>query len=319
MAAVGMPMGEESVVRVLVTGAAGYVGSAVVAALARAGHEPVALRHRAATPTWPGVRARVGDLLEPGPLVQAVTGVDAVCHLAGLGRARQSWDEPLRYFQVNADGTRALLAAMESAGVERFVFASTASIYGAPRDQPITEDLPDDPPHPYAASKAAAEAVIEWQARTGRLRAVVLRLFNAAGGSDADPSRLIPRVLAVAAGEAPSLEVNGDGSARRDYLHVDDAAGAFAAAVDHAPPAGRIRRYNIGSGLGSSVLDVVGVAERVAGRPIRVVHRAPVAEPPVLVCDPGRALAELGWKPARSELDTIVRDAWAARPARQRG
>jgi len=142
---------------------------------------------------------------------------------------------------------------------------------------------------------------------------VVLRLFYVAAGADPDPTRIVPRVLAVAAGESPSVEVNGDGSAVRDFLHVDDAARAFVAALDAGPRVGAFRRYTIGSGVGTSVRDVVTAAQRVTGRSVPVLHRPPAVEPQALVCDPTRAAADLGWKPRRSDLDMIVGDAWAAR------
>jgi nucleoside-diphosphate-sugar epimerase len=300
-------------VRVLVTGAGGYVGSAVVTALTAAGHEPVAMTHHDAHRLPSGVETRAADLRDPATLGPAVRGVDAVCHLAGLTRARESWQRPLDYFAVNVGGTVELLRAMEAADVAVMVFASTGAIYGTPEQQPMREELPDAAPHPYASSKVAAEAVLGWEARRRDLSVAALRLFNAAGRSDPDLTRLVPRVLAAAAGESGPLGINGDGSVVRDYLHVDDAAEAFVAALNHQPPAGEVRRYNIGSGTGASISDVLAAAERVFGRPVPVVHNPPAAEPPTLVCDPSRAAAELDWTPRRSDLDTILRDAWAAR------
>ena len=297
--------------RVLVTGASGYVGSAVVAALGASGHEPVALVHRQVVST--DVEVRQGDLLVPSSLVVALDGIDAVCHLAGLTSGRDSFARPLEYFRANVSGTVTLLDAMAAAEVHHLAFASTAAIYGTPETQPMGEDLPDNPPHPYAASKAAAEAALRWQARTGSLGATVLRIFNAAGGADPDPGRLLPRVLAVAAGEAPHLDINGDGTVVRDYVHVEDAADAFVAALDRRPQPGSCYMYNIGSGVATSVLDIVAAAERVTGRHVRLVHRDSAPEPTALVSDPTRAIADLGWKPRRSDLDEIVRDAWMSR------
>ncbi len=173
----------------------------------------------------------------------------------------------------------------------------------------MTEDLPDAPPHPYAASKLAAELAINAQAQAGNLSAVVLRLMNLAGGIDPDPTRLVPRVLA-AARNGSALEINGDGSTVRDYLHIADAAAAFVASVENMPPVGAATRYNIGSGHGTSILDVAAAAERVTGRRIHRVHRPPVSEPAALISDSFRAIAELSWRPMHSDIEGIVRDTW---------
>ncbi|WP_040740101.1 NAD-dependent epimerase/dehydratase family protein [Nocardia tenerifensis] len=298
--------------RVLVTGANGYLGGAVVEALRADGHEVAGLVHGARARVPRGVPVQTADLLDTEAVTAAVREVDAVCHLAGLTRVRESLDDPLRYYEVNVGGTVSLLRAMAAAGVNKLVFASTASIYGTPERQPMTEDLPDRPPHPYAASKQAAESVIAAQASTGRLGAVVLRLFNIAGGDDPDPTRIVPRVLA-AAGEGSCLSINGDGSVVRDYVHIDDAARAFAAAVAHLPEPGACRRYNIGSGIGVSVSELVAEATRLTGRTIAVGHGAAVPEPPRLIGDVDRARRELGWEPKFSDIAAILRDAWLSR------
>lgn len=302
--------------KVLVTGAAGYVGRAVVQALHTRGHEPVAMvRPGARVEIADAAEVRMTELLDADGLRRAVSGVDAVCHLAGLGRARESVADPLPYFRVNTGGTVALVEAMAAEGVPRIVFASTGAIYGSPEVQPMGEHTPDAPPHPYAASKLAAEFAVEAQARTGALGAVVVRLLNVAGGADPEATRLIPRVLA-AARDGEVLRINGDGGAVRDYLHIADAAAAFAACVEHCPAPGAGTRYNIGSGCGTSILDVIAAVERVTGRTVARVHGPAAAEPPTLIGDPAKAIAELGWRPRHSDIDEIVAATWQAVSAR---
>ncbi|MFC8528435.1 NAD-dependent epimerase/dehydratase family protein [Nocardia sp. NPDC057227] len=290
--------------RVLVTGANGYLGRAVVAALRDRGHEPIPMVRAPGRVGVPGP-VRVADLHDPGSLREAVREVDAVCHLAGRTRARESLTDPLGYFRTNATGTLALLDAMTSVGIRHIVFASTGSVYGTPDRQPMTEELPAAPPHPYAASKLAAELALE------SFATITLRMLNIAGGADPDPTRLLPRAL-TAAGCGTPLTVNGDGSAVRDYLHIADAADAFTAAVDQLPAVSRAVKYNVGSGVGSSVKDVVAAVERVTGLPVSLEYRPAAPEPAVSISDPSRAIADLGWSPRRSELEEIVRDAWSA-------
>lgn len=297
--------------RILVTGANGYLGRAVVGALSRAGHDPVAMT-RTELPIG-GQAIRVADLLDGVELRKALEGVDAVCHLAGLTRARESLEQPLRYFQVNTAGTVELLDAMAAVGVPRIVFASTGAIYGSPEHQPMTEDTPDAPPHPYAASKMAAELAIFAQSRTGRLSATVLRLMNIAGGADPDVTRLVPRTIAAAVDDSV-LEVNGDGRTVRDYLHIEDAAAAFVACFARMPPLGEARRYIVGSGRGTNILEVIAAVEESIGRHIRLLHKPPAPEPPILVSDPAKARDELLWYPTCSGIQDIIRDSWPASP-----
>lgn len=204
---------------VLVTGASGYLGRAVVGCLAAAGHH---------------VRPLAGDLLAPDSLAPAVAGVDAVIHLAARTRVRESFEDPVRYYQVNVTGALNLLGVL--AGGTRFVFASTASVYGTPASQPISEDCPTDPANSYAASKAAAESAIGWACEPGRIAATTLRLFNLAGATggrgDPDPTRILPRAIAAATGTLPHVDINGTGATIRDYVHVTDAAAAFVLALD---------------------------------------------------------------------------------------
>ncbi|WP_067831699.1 NAD-dependent epimerase/dehydratase family protein [Actinomadura kijaniata] len=297
--------------RVLVTGAAGYVGYAVGRRLVAAGHEVAGLVRDAARDLPPGVRPVVGDLLDAASLTFDGP-FDAVVHLAALTRVRESFTDPLRYFEVNVQGTVNLLRAVPA---PRVVYGSTAAVYGTPPVQPVPETQPPAPASPYGASKLAAEEVVRYHARTGAAGAVVLRTFNAAGSvagrPDPDPTRLIPRALAVAAGHAPHLEVNGDGSAIREYLHVDDLAAAHVAALDAARPGGEAV-YNVGGGSGASVAEVVATVEEVTGRPVPVLRRPPRPEPPLLVGDSAAIRRDLGWRPGRSALPEIIEGAWRA-------
>jgi UDP-glucose 4-epimerase len=299
-------------VGVLVTGAAGYVGRAVVDALRRDGRQVVALVRGQVPPFPPDVRVCHADITDEAALRGAVGSVDAVCHLAAFSRVREAAADPLHVYRVNLAGTLNLLAACDAS---RWVFASTASVYGHPRRQPVAEDAPLAPANPYAASKVAAEQVLGWQAATGRLGGVVLRLFNAAGAGDPDRTRIIPRVLAVAAGREPSLPVNGDGGAVRDFVHVADVARAAVLALGAARQ-GRCEVYNVGA-VPASVLDIVRVAERLAGRPVPVEHLpAHPGEVRELRADTSRIRSELGWKPGVTTLEELVRgqmdDSWLA-------
>lgn len=295
--------------RVLVTGAAGYIGYAVGRRLAAAGHEVDGLvRRDAGLPA--GVRAVRGDLLAPDGLPRGP--YDGVCHLAALTRVRESFERPLPYFTANVQGTVNLL---EAVAADRVVFGSTAAVYGTPERQPIPETEATAPASPYGASKLAAEQAVRYHARTGAIGAVVLRTFNVAGSVDGridpDGTRLIPAALAVAAGHAPHLDVNGDGRAVREYLHVDDLAAAYVRALEAVRP-GEDRVYNVGSGAGAAVHEIVAAVEAVTGRPVPVRRRPARPEAPVLVCDAAAIRGELGWRPERSALPEIIAGSWDA-------
>jgi UDP-glucose 4-epimerase len=304
--------------RVLVTGATGFLGRAVVGQLTMAGHSVVGF---ARTPRPCGCELLTGDILDQAALNHAMEGVDAVCHLAALTPVRQSFEEPLRYFRVNVTGTLNLLDAMRAEvrrnpRTVRLVFASTGAVYGTPKTQPITEAQQPAPGSPYAASKLAAEAAVGYEALLGAISAATLRTFNVAGAADGygdpDTSRIIPKTLLVAAGQADRLKVNGDGSAIREYTHVADMARACVLSLDSSVGSAGHRTYNVGSGTCVSVREVIETTERVTGRPVPV-HWGPSAnEPPELRADSSRIRAELGWQPARSDLETIISDAWHA-------
>jgi UDP-glucose 4-epimerase len=307
--------------RVLVTGGLGYVGRVVAARLAEAGHEVTALTSSAAEPRRgppEGVGVARADLLDRRRLARVVAegGFAGVCHLAARTRVRESFADPLGTFAVNLTGTLHLLDALAGRGQPaRLVLASTGAVYGPGAPVPAGEDAPAAPTNPYAASKLAAEQLVGFQAATGALAAVSLRCFNVAGAvgghGDRDLSRLLPKALAVAKGGADRLEVNGDGSAVRELVHVADLADAYLLALESAWP-GCHEVYNVGSGTGVRVRELVAAVERVTGRPVAVVHGPPRDEPAVLVADSARIAARLGWRPRRSDLDRIVADAWAA-------
>ncbi|MCE3552403.1 NAD-dependent epimerase/dehydratase family protein [Pseudonocardia sp. RS11V-5] len=303
--------------RVIVTGATGFVGYALAAALVGAGHDVAALtRSKRELPA--NVRRVEAELLDAPRVAAAMKAErpDAVCHLAALVRVRDSRADPVGYWRTNVGGTLALLEALVAQDEPvRLVAASTCAVYGEDVPQPITEAQVPQPTNPYGSTKLAADRAIADVTATGAIGAVSLRAFNIAGGigghADPDTSRLIPKIVAVARGEAPELTVNGDGSAVRDYLHVADMADAFLRALEACEP-GTWKAYNVGSGNRSTIADVIAAAEEVIGRPLPVRHNPPADEPKVLLADPSLAEKELGWRPERSDLRQIVRDAYNA-------
>jgi len=299
-------------VRVLVTGGLGFVGRAVACELVAAGHQVAVLTRRGTGATPPdGAELVEGDVRDRARLAELATAgrYEAVAHLAALTRTRDSLADPLTYFDVNLGGTLNLLTALAAV---RLVLASSSIVYGS-RTGALREDLPTRPENPYGASKVAAEQLVEAVAATGAISAVVLRCFNVAGAvdgyTDTDPTRIVPNVLRAARGELPRFAVNGDGSAVREFTHVKDVATAFRLAVEDERATGT---YNVGTGQGVAVRDVIAVAEQVTGRTIPVEHLPPKPEPHTLISDPARLTGELGWQPAHSALSEILASAWAA-------
>jgi UDP-glucose 4-epimerase len=309
----GVHLTREAAVRVLVTGATGFVGYAVADRLRRDGHEVWGLA-RSANPLPEGVGRLAGDLRGE---VAFGGRFDAVCHLAALVRARESQADPVGFWRTNVGGTLAVLAALaaQEGPPARLVVASTCAVYGEHAGQPIDETAQPRPTSPYGSSKLAADRAVADLAATGAIGAVSLRAFNVAGGlpghPDRDETRLVPKAIAVAQGRAAELAVNGDGSVVRDYVHVLDMADAFARALDACRP-GYWTAYNVGAGRRSTIADVVTAVEAVAGRALPVRRRPPAAEPPELLADAGRIRRELGWRPGRSDLQRIVADAYRA-------
>ncbi len=299
--------------RVLVTGATGYLGRVLVPRLRAAGHEVVELRRAGAA----AAGVRVADLRDAAAVREALGDgpFDGVCHLAAATRARASHDDPLAFYATNVAGTIGLLEAVTAAGARpRVVLASTGAVYAA-RPEPLDEAAPIAPATPYARTKRAAEDCVADAATAGAIAAVTLRTFNVAGGADGvadrDTTRLIPRALAVAHGDEPAFPLNGDGSAAREFTHVLDVADAYVMALEAVRP-GEHRVYNVGSGEGVAVARVLEVVEEVTGRRVPIDRRPPAAEATALVADSRRLTAELGWVPARSSIRRIVADAWTA-------
>lgn len=302
--------------RVLVTGASGFLGHAVTAALLEHGHELVAFVRRRDTAPAGAVATCLGDIRDPADVRAATVGVDGVVHLAALTRVRDSFTDPLTYWSTNVGGTVNVVTALAEQGQpSKLVHVSTGAVYGPQQRQPITEDAPTAPQNPYARAKLAADQVAADVAATGALGAVSLRAFNIAGAvgtrADHDLTRLIPKTLAVQAGLEPELVVNGDGSVVRDFVHVIDMAEAVVLALEACTP-GDWRAYNVGSGRRTSVADVIAEAERVTGKPVNVRHQPPANEPAMLLADSARIQRELGWQAKNSDLSQILTDAWAA-------
>jgi UDP-glucose 4-epimerase len=313
-------------VKLLVTGGAGYIGSVVAHQLLRGGHETVVLDnlskgHEKALPE--GARFVKGDLLDAEGTRDALAeGFDGVLHFAALSLVGESVGQPERYYRNNVCGTLNLLEAMRDAGVPRLVFSSTAAVYGEPEEVPIPETSPTLPTNPYGGSKLAVDQMIRAVAEARGLAATSLRYFNVAGasgrfGEDHHPeTHLIPLVLQAASGAQDSVKIFGtdyptrDGTPVRDYIHVEDLGRAHLLALEAAEP-GEHRVYNLGNGAGFSVLEVIETARRVTGRHIEAVGspRRP-GDPSVLVASSEKIRSELGWKPEKPELETMISDAW---------
>ncbi|HKY32810.1 MAG TPA: UDP-glucose 4-epimerase GalE [Candidatus Polarisedimenticolia bacterium] len=331
--------------RILVTGGAGYVGSHVAAALAAAGHGVVVLDdlsegHRGALEGF-GASLVVGDIADPAVLDACLEQgpVDGVVHMAASCLVGESMERPSRYFDNNVERSLRLLDHLAGRGVKRVVFSSTAAVYGEPdprRGQGLDEDHPCEPTNVYGESKLMVERALDWLCRRAGFGAVALRYFNAAGadprsamGEDHDPeTHLVPLVCRAALDGSPVTILGRDyptpdGTCLRDYVHVADLASAHLLALEalrRGASEGRLAVYNLGAQQAVSVLEVVEAARRITARPIAVrdgPRRA--GDPAVLRASSTRIRRELGWKPAMSDLESILRTAWRWHAARPRG
>ena len=333
--------------QLLITGGAGFIGSHTALVLLKAGHEllvfddfsnssPIALdrvRELAGPAAAPRLQQMHGDIRNPRDLEQAFTkapsGIDAVIHFAGLKAVGESVEKPLHYWNVNVNGSRCLLEAMQTHGCHTLVFSSSATLYGYPEAVPIPETAPIAPINPYGHTKAAVEQMLNDLHASARdsWRIACLRYFNPVGAHPSGrigenplgiPNNLFPFVSQVAVGRRAQLQVFGgdwptpDGTGVRDYIHVMDLAEGHRAALDcllaEAP---QLLTLNLGSGKGQSVLEVVQAMEAASGRsiPYTITDRRP-GDAAISVADPTKAAERLGWRTQRG-LEDICRDGWA--------
>lgn len=323
--------------RVLVIGGAGYIGSHSVRCLSAAGHEVFAfddlsLGHRAAVPAGLLIEGTISD---QGAVERALKErrIDAVMHFAAFASVPESVRDPAKYYVNNVVGSLNVLEAMRAAGATRIVFSSTAAVYGAPESVPIIESSAKNPINPYGFTKLTIErALADYSAAYG-IGFTALRYFNACGaagdgsiGEDHDPeTHLIPIVLQAALGIREDVSLFGadyptpDGTCIRDYIHVEDLAEAHRVALERMRP-GEGSIYNVGTGKGYSVREVIDSARRVTGLPIKVVERPRrPGDPPVLVASSEKLRQETGWSPRFTELDAITASAWQWHRRRPRG
>ena len=321
--------------KILVAGGAGYIGSHTTHYLLQQGHDCTVVdnlvtgyRHNV-EPS----RLRQFDIQDTVALRQLMQGekFDAVLHFAASIAVGESTKIPQKYFRNNTGGSFSLIDAMLDAGVNKIVFSSTAAVYGTPARTPITEDMPFQAESPYGESKVMVEKALQWNGQFAGLNSVCLRYFNACGpepksgfGEEHIPeTHLIPLVLRAATGVGKPVTVFGDdyptrdGSCERDYIHVMDLASAHALALEHLLDGGASRQFNCGTGQGFTVFEVIKAVEQATGKPVpHSMGPRRDGDPSTLVADSTRIRAELGWKPVRSGLADIVRDALEFEPIR---
>lgn len=320
-------MTKKTMKRILVTGAGGYIGSVVARRLVDMGCEVSVLDnlergHR----LFVDGRAKLheGDLRDKATTMRIFSEVcpDAVFHFAAYALVGESMADPALYFENNVSGGINLLSAMESVGCRRIVFSSSCATYGVPPELPIEEEMPRNPTNPYGHSKLMFEEICGWMAALKGFQPTFLRYFNAAGavpewgiGEVHDPeTHIIPNVLKVAAGQRRAVEIFGDdyptpdGTCIRDYVHLRDLCEAHVLALEK----NCLGAFNLGTGNGISVMQIVEACRRITGRPIsvKICPRRP-GDPPALYASGEKARRDMGWVPRFSDVDTIVRDAWA--------
>jgi UDP-arabinose 4-epimerase len=315
---------------VFVTGGAGYVGSHCCKAFADAGWEVVTFDNLSRG--WPDLvkwgRLIEGDLLAREAIGDALKAVrpDAVAHFAALAYVGESVEDPGLYYRNNVTGTLNLLEAMVETGVDKLIFSSTCATYGIPERVPMAEETEQLPINPYGRTKLVVEQMLDDFGRAHGLRAVKLRYFNAAGadhdletGERHEPeTHLIPLAIQGQLTDGFELTVFGDdfdtrdGTCVRDYIHVADLADAHARALDYLQDGGASDAFNLGTGTGTTVLEIVAAVEKVSGSPVkRTMGPRREGDPPALVAAADKARETLGWVPRHSDIETIIATAWA--------
>ncbi|WP_409968317.1 UDP-glucose 4-epimerase GalE [Bengtsoniella intestinalis] len=313
---------------ILVAGGAGYIGSHMVALLVERGYEVVVVDNLC-TGHWQavkGAKLRVGDVRDGAFLDSVFTEfkVDGVINFAAFSLVGESVTKPLKYYGNNVAGSQSMLSAMERHGVDKIVFSSTAATYGEPEKQPIEETDRTLPTNPYGESKLAIEGMLKWCHQAYNIGYAALRYFNAAGsntdvciGEDHGPeTHLIPLVMKTALGQRATIGIFGedyptaDGTCIRDYIHVRDLVEAHLLALEHLERGGESGVFNLGSGDGFSVKEIIDSARRITGREIpAIVEPRRAGDPSVLIASNQKAAEVLGWTPKRG-LDEIIADAW---------
>ena len=314
--------------KVLVAGGAGYIGSNMTAMLSDNGFEPTVYDnlckgHRNAVKD---AELIVGDLGDYDLLVRTLKErkIEAVMHFAAFIEVGESMRQPLKYYKNNLCNTHVLLTAMEQCGVEKFVFSSTAAVYGMPHQVPITEEMPTIPVNPYGQTKLAVEKMCHWQSKAGKLRYAALRYFNACGaghnatlGEDHRPeSHLIPLIIDAAMGKKNDIKIFGtdyptdDGTCIRDYIHIEDLCGAHLLALEKLDSQAELI-YNLGNGTGYSVRQVIDTVKKISSSDFTVTEtdRRP-GDPPILTSDATKAKEQLSWKTKFASLEKIIDTAW---------
>ena len=313
---------------ILVAGGAGYIGSHMVALLVERGYD-VVVADNLCTGHWQavkGARLRVGDVRDGAFLDRLFSEfpIDGVINFAAFSLVGESVADPLKYYGNNVAGAVSMLTAMKNHKVDKIVFSSTAATYGEPEKQPIEETDRTEPTNPYGATKLAIEGMLKWCDGAYGIRYAALRYFNAAGantdvdiGEDHSPeTHLIPIVLQAALGKRPHVGIFGedyptaDGTCVRDYIHVRDLAQAHLLALEYLDRGGESGSFNLGSGDGFSVKEIIDTARKVTGKPIpAVVEPRRAGDPSVLIASNQKAREVLGWVPQRG-LTEIIADAW---------